>query len=192
MFGRHSMAFITIMALAVGLAMDAVAVSIVSGSTCRELKLKHALQIALSFGGFQALMPLVGALAGLSMKKYFAGYDHWVAFALLSAVGGKMLYESFKIGPNDKNLNPTNVLVLLILSVATSIDALAVGFTLSILVRSIAVAVTVIGLTTFVLSYIGVFVGKKFGHLFESKIEAAGGLILIGLGVKIVLEHTLL
>jgi putative Mn2+ efflux pump MntP len=150
------------------------------------------LQIALSFGGFQAVMPLVGALAGLSMKKYFAGYDHWVAFALLSAVGGKMLYESFKIGPNDKNLNPTNILVLLILSVATSIDALAVGFTLSILVRSVAVAVTIIGLTTFVLSYIGVFVGKKFGHLFESKIEAAGGLILIGLGVKIVLEHTLL
>jgi len=101
-----------------------------------------------------------------------------------------MIYESFKIESVEKNLDPSNVLVLLILALATSIDALAIGITLSLIVSSIAVAVIIIGLVTFVLSYFGVFIGKRFGHFFENKIEAIGGLILIGLGVKIVLEHT--
>jgi len=181
---------VTIIVIAVGLAMDAFAVSIVSGSVYQQLHVRHALRMAVFFGGFQAFMPLIGSLAGMSVKDYIADYDHWVAFGLLAAVGGKMIYESFKIESAEKNLDPSNVLVLLVLALATSIDALAIGITLSLIVSSITIAVIIIGLVTFVLSYLGVFIGKKFGHFFENKIEALGGLILIGLGVKILLEHT--
>jgi putative Mn2+ efflux pump MntP len=185
------MALITIMVIAVGLAMDAFAVSIVSGSAYKRLNIKHAFRIAFFFGGFQAFMPLIGSLAGLTVREYTANYDHWIAFVLLAGVGGKMIYEAFKIGPADNSLNPANIFVLLVLSVATSIDALAVGVTLSFLKVPIAAAVTIIGLVTFILSYVGVFIGKKFGHFFESKIEAVGGLILIGLGAKILIQHVL-
>lgn len=183
------MDFITIVIIAVGLAMDALAVSIVSGSVYKQLHVRHALRIAVFFGGFQAFMPLIGSLVGISVKEHIADYDHWIAFGLLAAVGCKMLYESFKITSAEKNLDPSNVLVLLVLAVATSIDALAVGITLSLIVSSIAIAVIIIGFVTFVLSYLGVFIGKKFGHFFENKIEALGGLILISLGVKILFEH---
>ena len=183
------MGLITIIIIAVGLAMDAFAVSIVSGSACKQLKVKHAFRIAVFFGGFQALMPLIGALAGLSLKEYIANYDHWMAFGLLSAVGGKMVYESFKIKPAKENFDPSNIFILLVLSVATSIDALAIGVTLPLITSSIAAAVIIIGLVTFALSYLGVFIGKKFGHFFESKIEAIGGLVLIALGLKILIEH---
>ena len=183
------MTLITIIIIALGLSMDAFAVSIVSGAAYKQLKIKHALRIALFFGGFQAIMPLIGYLAGLSIKNYIASYDHWVAFGLLSAVGVKMIYESFKIKSAENNLNPTNILILLVLSIATSIDALAIGITLSFLRVSLVTAVGIIGLVTFVLSYLGVFLGKRFGHFFENKIEAIGGLILIGLGVKILFEH---
>ena len=169
--------------------MDAFAVSIVSGTAYKQLKVKHAFRIAIFFGGFQAVMPLVGSLAGLSVKEYTANYDHWVAFGLLSAVGGKMIYESFKIKPAGKNFDPANIFVLLLLSVATSIDALVIGITLSFLRISIATAVVIIGLITFVLSYLGVFIGKKFGHFFENKIQAIGGLVLIAIGIKILIEH---
>jgi len=181
---------VTIIVIAVGLAMDAFAVSIVSGSVYQQLHVRHALRMAVFFGGFQAFMPLIGSLAGMSVKDYIADYDHWVAFGLLAAVGGKMICESFKIKSAEKNSDPSNVLVLLVLALATSIDALAIGITLSLIVSSITIAVIIIGLVTFVLSYLGVFIGKKFGHFFENKIEALGGLILIGLGVKILLEHT--
>ncbi|MHC4575129.1 MAG: manganese efflux pump MntP [Planctomycetota bacterium] len=181
----------TIGAIAVGLAMDAFAVSIVSGSTYKQLGIKHALRMALFFGGFQAFMPLIGALAGLTLKKYVIDYDHWVAFGLLTAIGGKMIYESFKIKTTDNTFNPSNIFVLLALSVATSIDALAVGVTLSLLVAGLFLAVTVIGIVTFVLSYLGIYIGKKFGHFFESRIEALGGLVLIALGAKILIGHLL-
>ncbi len=183
------MGLITIIIIAFALAMDAFAVSIVSGAAYRQLNVKHALRIAFSFGAFQAFMPLIGSLAGLTIKDHIADYDHWVVFGLLAAVGGKMIYESFKIKPANDKFNPSNVVVLLILSIATSIDALAVGITLSFLEVSIAVAVVIIGLVTFVLSYLGVYIGKKAGHFFESRIEAIGGLILIALGIKILIEH---
>lgn len=182
---------LTIIAIAIGLAMDAFAVSIVSGAAYRQLHVKHVLRIALFFGGFQAFMPLIGSLAGLTLKEYIADYDHWIAFGLLTAVGGKMIYESFKIKEAEKKFDPTNLITLLALSVATSIDALAVGITLSLIAKSIIVAVIIIGAVTFVLSYIGVAIGKRFGHFFESKIEVLGGVILIGIGVKILVEHTL-
>ena len=185
------MELVTIITIAVGLAMDAFAVSIVSGAAYKQLKIKHAFRLAVFFGGFQAIMPLIGYLAGLSVKEYIADYDHWVALGLLSAVGGKMIYESFKIKPAEKSFNPSNIFVLLVLSVATSIDALAVGITLPLLRVFIVTAVVIIGLITFAFSYVGVFIGKKFGHFFENKIKAIGGLVLIGLGIKILFEHLL-
>ncbi len=183
------MDIITIVAMAFALAMDAFAVSIASGAAYKQLQVRHALRMAVFFGGFQAFMPLVGALAGLSFKEYIVEYDHWVAFFILAAVGGKMIYESLKITEVEKNYSPSNILVLLALSVATSIDALAIGVTLSLVAGSIVFEVIVIGLVTFLLSYIGVILGKKFGHIFENKIEVVGGLVLITLGVKILLYH---
>ena len=185
------MELMTIIFIAVGLAMDAFVVSIVSGSTYRQLHVKHALRMALFFGAFQAFMPLIGSLAGLTLKDYIQDYDHWVAFGLLAAVGGKMIYKSFKIKSAEKNPDPSNIFVLLVLSVATSIDALAIGITLSLITSSIALAAIIIGLITFVLSYAGVLIGKRFGHFFENRIEAIGGLVLIGIGVKIICEHLL-
>lgn len=169
--------------------MDAFVVSIVSGSTYKQLHVKHALRMALFFGAFQAFMPLIGSLAGLTLKEHIVHWDHWIAFGLLAAVGGKMFYESFKIKSEGENADPSNTLVLLVLSVATSIDALAVGITLSLLAGSILVAASVIGLITFILSYLGIQIGKRFGHFFESKIEALGGVILIAIGTKILFEH---
>ncbi len=186
------MDLITILIIAVSLAMDAFAVSIVSGAAYERFQVKHAFRMALFFGGFQAIMPLIGSLAGISIKQYAADYDHWIAFGLLAVVGGKMIYESFKIRPSKINFDTSDIFILLVLSVATSIDALAVGVTLPIVTGSIATAVLIIGLVTFILSYIGVLIGRKFGHFFESRIEFIAGLILIGLGVKIVLEHLLL
>ncbi len=179
----------TILLIAVGLAMDAFAVSVVTGSVYKDFKIRHALRMALFFGGFQAIMPVIGFLAGLGLVDYIAPYDHWIAFALLFFVGGKMIYESFQIEAAEKDRNPADLPVLLLLSFATSIDALAVGITLSLLQAPIALAVTIIGLVTFGLSCGGVYLGKRFGHFFESKIEIIGGLILIVIGIKIVVEH---
>ncbi len=183
------MEYISVIIIAIGLAMDAFAVSIASGAAYKQLQVKHAFRMAAFFGGFQAFMPLIGALAGLSIKNYIQGIDHWIAFIILSIIGGKMVYESFKIEEAEKNCNPANILVLLTLSVATSIDALVVGITLSLVISNIIIAVIIIGLVTFVLSYMGVYIGKKFGHFFENKIEAVGGIVLIALGIKLLLTH---
>lgn len=183
------MGSLTIIIIAVGLAMDAFVVSIISGSAYKQLHVRHALRMAIFFGAFQAFMPLIGSLAGLTLREHIEQYDHWIAFGLLAAVGGKMIYESLKIKSLEDNPDPSNIFVLLALSVATSIDALAVGITLSLIASSIIVAAILIGLITFILSYLGVYIGKRFGHLFESKIEALGGVILIAIGVKILIEH---
>jgi len=185
------MGFVTITVMAVGLAMDAFAVSVVSGATYKRLHVRHALRMAGFFGGFQAVMPLIGYMAGMTVREYASAWDHWIAFGLLAGVGGKMIYESFKIEEAEKHRNPANIIVLLILSVATSIDALAIGVTLSMVANAVVAAAIIIGVITFGLSLAGVYIGKRFGHFFENKIEIAGGLILIGIGVKIVLEHTL-
>jgi putative Mn2+ efflux pump MntP len=183
------MELLTIILIAIGLAMDAFAVSIVDGSAYKRLHVKHAFRIAFLFGLFQALMPLIGALAGLTLKEYIVECDHWIAFALLAAVGSKMIYESFKIKPEKTDARPANGVVLLVLSIATSIDALAVGITLPLLNVSLILAVTIIGLITFIISYVGVYIGQKFGHFFESKIEIIGGILLILIGFKILFEH---
>jgi putative Mn2+ efflux pump MntP len=183
------MDIITIISVAFGLAMDAFAVSITSGITIRHLRINHALRIAIFFGSFQAIMPVIGWLAGLSLRDFISGVDHWIAFGLLSFIGCKMIYEAISIEAGEKGINPLNFYVLLMLSVATSIDALAVGVSFAFLKISIATPIIAIGIVTFLLSYLGTFVGNRVGHFFEKKIEILGGLILIGIGVKIVVEH---
>jgi len=179
----------TTVLLALGLAADAFAVSLSSGLTIRHMKINKALKIALFFGGFQALMPLIGWLLGLSFRSFISSIDHWVAFGLLSFIGGRMIYEATQEEICDEKFNPLDIYTLLTLSVATSIDALAVGLGFSVLKTSILAAVTVIGFITFFLCFIGVFLGHKFGDLFQKKIEILGGSILIIIGTKILIEH---
>ena len=183
------MDFLTITFIAIGLAMDCFAVSITSGITIKNLKVNNALQIALFFGSFQAIMPVVGWFAGRGLRDFITGVDHWVAFGLLGLIGLKMIYESTKLQSDKKEINPLNLYVLSILSLATSIDALAVGVSFAFLKISLVMSMIIIGTITFILSFIGVFVGNRTGHFFENKIELAGGLILIGIGTKILLEH---
>ena len=168
--------------------MDAFAVSITSGITIKRLHINHALKIALFFGLFQAFMPIIGWLAGLSLRDYISAVDHWIAFGLLSFIGCKMIYESITVQSSKKEINPLNVYVLLVLSIATSIDALAVGISFAFLKVSIVTPVIIIGTVTFLLSYLGVYIGDRIGHFFENKIEIAGGILLIGIGIKILVE----
>lgn len=183
------MNIIFIFLIAIGLAMDAFAVSIASGFKTRILRPYDAFRIGIFFGGFQAIMPVIGWAAGLHFRSIIIGIDHWIAFGLLSTIGLKMIYESSKLKSQDQKINTLNIYVLLILSVATSIDALAVGLSLSFLKVSIALPAVVIGVVTFILSFLGVFIGNRSGHFFEKKIEMVGGIILIGIGIKILIEH---
>ena len=178
-------------AIAVGLAMDAFAVSVASGLSYCSIRLGHTLRIALFFGGFQALMPVVGWLAGLSLKSYIVSIDHWIAFGILAALGVKMIYEAVIIKKAEKGANVMDMFVLLGLAVATSIDALAVGVTFAFLNVVVIVPVIVIGVVTFVMSFAGVIIGQRCGELgFSStRIEVAGGVVLIGIGLKILIEH---
>lgn len=179
--------------IAVGLSMDALAVSVCKGLGMKAgINLKHTFLIALFFGGFQALMPFIGWLVGSRFEKYMTAYDHWIAFALLCFIGGKMLYECiFKKGEDTvESESDLDVKELFVLAIATSIDALAVGVTFALLPDvNIGTSVLLIGLTTFLLSGIGVFIGNRFGSRFEKKAEIAGGVILILIGLKILLEH---
>ena len=183
------MEFFTVTLIGIGLAMDCFAVSITSGIAIKNLRISHALQIALFFGSFQALMPVIGWLAGLGLRDFITGVDHWVAFGLLGSIGLKMIYESAKLESDKKESNPLNIYVLSMLSIATSIDALAIGVSFAFLKISLVISIIIIGTITFLLSFIGVFIGNRTGHFFENKIQFAGGLILIGMGTKILIEH---
>lgn len=185
------MGFFELFLIAVGLSMDAFAVSICKGLKMQRFNVRHAGVIALAFGGFQALMPAIGWFLGKQFESYITGIDHWIAFVLLAVIGGKMAVESFKKEEEDssKENEKLDVKELLVLAVATSIDALAVGITFAFLQVSIVPAVSLIGVITFVLSAVGVFIGHKFGAKFKSKAELAGGIILILIGLKILLEH---
>jgi len=182
-----------ILLIALGLSMDAFAVAIASGATMKRLHLPNALKMGLFFGGFQALMPVLGWGAGLSMRGFIAGWDHWIAFGLLLGVGGKMLYEAFQMKEEEEcggpKTCPFDTGTLTVLAIATSIDALAVGLTFSLLALSIIGPVLVIGLVTFFMSVAGVKIGSAGGHFFEHKMEAAGGVILIAIGLKILFGH---
>lgn len=170
--------------------MDAFAVSVSSGVTIKKMHLKHAMLMAAFFGGFQAIMPILGWTGGLFFRDYIESYAHWIAFGLLTIVGIKMIYESTKLNEDSENeSDPHNIYILFTLAIATSIDALAVGITFSCLDYNIWEAAVLIGIITFVISFIGTQLGQKIGHhLGEYKVEILGGLILIGIGVKILLE----
>jgi putative Mn2+ efflux pump MntP len=180
---------LTILFIAVGLAMDAFAVSITCGVSMVKLRVRSALRIALAFGGFQALMPVMGYLAGLSIRAFMESVDHWIAFSLLVFIGCKMIYESFSMDADEKKRDADDALTLLGLSIATSIDALAVGFSLSLLKVDIIAPALIIGAVTFLISFAGTYIGTRVGHLFERKVEVLGGLILIGIGIKILIQH---
>jgi putative Mn2+ efflux pump MntP len=182
------MDFIVIFLIGVSLSMDALAVSIAAGLTLRRSRIPSALKIGLFFGGFQAIMPFVGWACGIHLLRFIQSIDHWVAFGLLVFIGGKMIYEAFKIEEAEKQ-DYLHTPVLFVLAVATSIDALAVGLSFALLKVAILAPVIIIGCTTFVISFAGLLLGKQIGHFFEKKIEIAGGIILIGIGIKILVEH---
>ena len=184
--------FMEMLLMGIGLAMDAFAVSVCKGLAMRKVNKKQAVVIALFFGGFQALMPFIGWVLGSQFEKYIVTIDHWIAFVLLGFIGGKMIMEASK--PDDEEEvgkidAPLNLKEMTILAVATSIDALAVGITFAFLRYPIVEAITIIGITTFIICIIGVYVGNFFGSKYKSKAEFAGGVILVILGLRILLSH---
>ena len=174
--------------LAVGLSMDAFAVAVCKGLSIRALMPRHAVIVGLWFGAFQALMPLIGWLLGASFAGMIAAVDHWIAFVLLSFIGGNMIREALDKGEEecDPSLAP---MAMLLLAVATSIDALAVGVTFAFLRVDLLPAVTLIGVCTFVISAAGVKVGNVFGSRYKAGAELFGGAVLVLIGLKILLEH---
>ena len=181
-----------LMILAVGVSMDAFAVSICKGLSVCKVRPRHASLAAAWFGGFQALMPLIGYFAGVAFADIVSSVDHWIAFVLLGIIGGKMVKESFEKDECCCTDPDFSFRTMLAMAVATSIDALAVGVSLAFLKANIWSAVLIIGLTTGAFSAAGIYIGNIFGNRYKSKAEFAGGLILILIGAKILCEHTLL
>lgn len=184
--------FIELFLIGVGLSMDAFAVSVCKGLAMKKVNKKQAVVIGLYFGGFQALMPLIGWFLGIRFQKYITSIDHWIAFILLVFIGGKMILEAVR-DPDVQEIKekdlPLDHKEMLMLAVATSIDALAVGITFAFLETPIVEAIVIIGCTTFALSVLGVVVGNFFGTRYKKKAEIAGGIILVLIGLKILLEH---
>jgi putative Mn2+ efflux pump MntP len=183
---------ITLIGIAVALAMDAFAVALATGLALPQMNGRHLFRLGFHFGLFQALMPVLGWLAGMSIQAWIADYAHWIAFALLVFVGSKMIHEAFADhDANDQGRDPTRGWSLVLLSVATSIDALAVGLTLAMLNVSVWVPSLVIGLVAGVLTVVGMLLGRRISGIWGKRVEVVGGLTLCGIGVKILLEHTL-
>jgi putative Mn2+ efflux pump MntP len=185
------MEILTIFFLAVGLSFDSFAVSVCSGLNLPKIRFFQAAKIAVFLALFQAFMPLIGWLVGNSIKSLIEPVDHWIAFGLLSLIGGKMIIESFINSEEREIKNPLHIRVILFLSLATSIDALAVGFSFATLLDKILIAVFTIGTVTFIASMLGILLGKKTGPRINRYAEILGGLILIILGSKIMIEHLL-
>ena len=182
------MTYLELFFIAVGLSMDAFAVSICKGLSVRQLRPRHAIIAGAYFGGFQALMPVIGWLLGRQFEGLIKSIDHWIAFVLLALIGANMIREAVK--NEEENLNDSfSPRTMLPLAVATSIDALAVGVTFAFLDVDIVPAVSMIGVTTFVLSAIGVKIGNVFGAKYKSKAELVGGIVLVVMGVKILIEQ---
>ena len=182
------MDIISIILIAIGLSMDSLAVSITNGLTIKDLKLSKSLLIAFSLAFFQAIMPLIGWVAGNGIEDYIQEIDHWVAFVLLAFIGSKMLYEGFQRNKEVVD-NQLSILTLLGQSIATSIDAFAVGISFAVLDYSIVLPVIIIGLVTFVFSMLGLHLGKLLGDKLGKYVEITGGIVLIGIGIKILIEH---
>ena len=183
------MSILEILLLGIGLSMDAFAVSICKGLSTKKLQFKHYLIIGAWFGGFQALMPTIGYFLGSTFEQYITAFDHWVAFVLLAAIGANMIKESFSREESETRASFA-FKTMLLLALATSIDALAVGITFALLPDvNVPLAVCLIGITTFLCSAAGLRVGNLFGLRYKAKAELAGGIILILIGLKILLEH---
>lgn len=184
------MGIFELLLLSIGLGMDAFAVSVCKGISMKKMDWKKACIVGLYFGGFQALMPVIGYFLGTSFQSIITNIDHWVAFVLLGIIGGKMIQEAFqKDNDEEEYSSDVSVKTMLILSVATSIDALAVGITFAFLNVNLLLAITFIGLITFVLSVVGTKIGNRFGDKYKGKAEFIGGIILILIGFKILFEH---
>lgn len=178
-----------LLVIAVGLSMDAFAVSVCKGLSVQKVKPKHYLIVAAYFGGFQALMPLLGYLLGVRFEAMVANVDHWIAFVLLGLIGANMVRES--MAGEEKLDDSFTVSTMLILAVATSIDALAIGVTFAFLGVNIVEAIILIGITTGIISGVGLKIGNVFGSRYKSKAEMAGGIVLILMGIKILVQHLL-
>jgi manganese efflux pump family protein len=182
--------FGAILVLALGLAMDAAAVAATRGLATPELRARHVVLVAVVFGGFQALMPLLGWWLGVGLGPLVAAWDHWVAFVLLGGIGGKMLWEARGAdAPERIEGDPFALRVMIVLGIATSIDALAVGVTLPMLGAKLLLSLATIGITAAVLSVLALFAGRRFGALLGKRLDIFGGVVLIGLGCKILVEH---
>ena len=177
-----------IIVIGFGLSMDAFAVAVCKGLSMKKMNWKNAIIIALYFGIFQALMPVIGFLLGTTFSDFVKSVDHWIAFILLVTIGLNMIRESFKKDDDERNDN-IDFKTMIILAIATSIDALAVGITFAFLKVDLTLSISLIGIITFVISLIGVKIGNVFGDKYEKKAEIFGGVILILLGIKILLEH---
>lgn len=186
--GEKTMGLIELFILAVGLSMDAFAVSVCKGLAMPKITVKKTLIVGLWFGGFQALMPALGYFLGVQFRDKITAIDHWIAFILLGIIGANMIKEACS-GECEEENESLDIKTMFLLAVATSIDALAVGITFAFLNVHLLAAVSFIGVTTFTLSAIGVKIGNVFGTRYKSKAELAGGVILILLGLKILLEH---
>ena len=182
------MSLIELFLLAVGLSMDAFAVSVCKGLSMQTMRLKHAFVIGLYFGGFQALMPWLGYLLGIRFQGAIKTYDHWIAFILLGIIGFNMVKESLEQDTESCDAS-VDVRTMLLLAIATSIDALAIGISLAILKSDIIIQASLIGIITFLMSVSGVYFGSRFGRKVDLKLDLIGGLILIGIGAKILIEH---
>jgi putative Mn2+ efflux pump MntP len=180
---------ITLTGLALALAMDAFAVALGTGAVLSRLTGRHLFRLGFHFGLFQALMPVIGWLAGLTIMQWVEAWDHWIAFSLLAIIGGRMIFEAFSDEEKTDDRDPTKGLSLVLLSIATSIDALAVGFSLSVIGVSIWMPALVIGLVAGVLTIAGMLLGGRIGNRWGSRVEIFGGLMLIAIGVKILIEH---
>ncbi|MDH3809365.1 MAG: manganese efflux pump MntP family protein [Desulfuromonadales bacterium] len=180
---------ITLTGLALALAMDAFAVALGTGAVLSRLTGRHLFRLGFHFGLFQALMPVIGWLAGLTIMQWVEAWDHWIAFSLLAIIGGRMIYEAFSDEEKTDDRDPTKGLSLVLLSIATSIDALAVGFSLSVIGVSIWMPALVIGLVAGVLTIAGMLLGGRIGDRWGSRVEILGGLVLIAIGAKILIEH---
>ena len=182
------MELISILLIGVGLAMDAFAVAVCKGLSMKKLEWKKAIIIALYFGIFQAGMPVIGYFLGTAFESFVTQVDHWIAFILLSIIGINMIKEAFECDCENTN-DKVDFKTMFVLAIATSIDALAIGITFAFLRTNITLAAIVIGVITFILSLIGVKIGNKFGNKYQKKAEIFGGIILILIGAKILLEH---
>lgn len=187
------MGFLELLIIAVGVSMDAFAVSVCKGLSVSRVRPQHALKTGLWFGGFQALMPVIGYFLGVSFADLVSTVDHWIAFVLLAVIGANMIKESFEKEESRSSADSDfSFRVMLAMAIATSIDALAIGVSFAFLGVNIWMAVLCIGLVTGAFSAAGVYVGNLFGSKYKSKSEFAGGAILIAMGLKILLEHTVL